>query len=86
MGGYQISPLDWGIYEFFWLCTRKGHENYGVDKMLVEYREKEVLKEPSFKKDITILFSCSKNVIKYHKKHGYKVLLKKSGWKGSNHG
>lgn len=79
MGGYQLSPLDWDTFEFFWLSVRKGYEKYGIGKMLVEHREKEVLKEATFKKDITILFSCTKEVIKYHKKNGYKLLLNKAG-------
>lgn len=79
MGGYALSWLDWDTFEFFWLCVRKGYEKHGIGKMLVDYREKEVLKESAFKKDITIMFSCTKEVINYHKKHGYKVLLEKAG-------
>ncbi len=81
MAGYQISPLDWGIYEFFWLSVRKQATGRGIGKLLVEHREKEILKEPSFKKDVTILFSCTKDVVKYHKKNKYKVLIKKAGGK-----
>lgn len=78
MGGYQISPLDWDIFEFFWLCVKKKFQGKGIGKKLVEFREKEILKDYHFKSDVTILFSCTKSVIKYHKKHGYNVILKKN--------
>ena len=42
MGGYQLSPLDWGCYEFFWLSVRKGFEGNGIGKMLVEYKKKKL--------------------------------------------
>ena len=81
MGGYALSWLDWDTFEFFWSCVRKGYEGNGIGKMLVEHREKEVLKDSAFKNDITIMFSCTREVVNYHKRHGYKVLLKKAGGK-----
>lgn len=78
MGGYALSWLDWDTFEFFWLSVRKGYENMGIGKMLVEHRENEVLRVSKHKKDITIIFSCEKNVVKYHEKHNYKTLLTKA--------
>ncbi len=81
MGGYQLSPLDWGIYDFFWHCVKVGWEKKGIGTAIVERREKEIVKQHRFKADVTIIFSCKKDVIKYHKKHDYKVLLKKAAGK-----
>lgn len=78
MGGYSLSALDWGIYDFFWLSVRNGYENQGIAKSLVKWREVDVSNMSCFKDDITILFSCTKNVIGYHEKNGYKVILEKA--------
>jgi len=79
MAGYALSWMDWDTFEVFWLCVRKGYEGYGIGKMLTKRLENEIFKESTFKKDITITFSCEKSVINYHKRQGYKVLLKKAG-------
>lgn len=81
MAGYALSWCDWDTFEFFWLSIRKGYGGYGIGKMLTDRLEQEVKKGSAFKEDISILFSCEKSVIKYHKRHGYKVLLKKAGGK-----
>lgn len=84
MGGYALSWLDWGVYEMFWSCVKNGYKNQGIGKALVAHREKEIIKEASgikFKRDITILFSCTQTVVEYHKKNGYKVLINKASGK-----
>lgn len=81
MAGYVQSWCDWDTFEFFWLSVRKGYYGKGIGKALVEYREKEVMRQSAFKDDITIIFSCTNEVIEYHKKHGYKVLLEKAASK-----
>jgi len=78
MGGFALSWLDWDTFEFFWFSVKKEFRGYGIGKAIVEYREKEVIKRSSFKKDITILFSCTKFVSEYHKKNGYKILFEKA--------
>ena len=81
MGGYSLSWLDWDTFEFFWLSVRKGYEGRGIGGLLVNYRENHIKENSAFKKDITILFSCTNNLIEYHKKHGYKVLIEKADGK-----
>ncbi len=81
MGGYALSWLDWDTFEFFWLSVRKEYYGQGIGEALVKHREKEILKESAFKDDITIMFSCTKTVINYHKRNGYKVLIKKAAGK-----
>ncbi len=81
MGGYSFSWLDWDTFELFWLSVRKGYYNNGIGKALTKHLEKEILKQSAFKTDITILFSCTKSVINYHKRQGYEVVLKKAAGK-----
>jgi GNAT superfamily N-acetyltransferase len=81
MGGYAQSWLDWDTFEMFWLCVRKGYEGQGIGRLLVEHRENEIIKNSAHKKDITIIFSAEKEIIDYHKRHGYQVLLNKAAGK-----
>lgn len=81
MAGYIQSWLDWDTYEFFWLSVRVGYYGVGIGSALVKFREEEVVKKSAFKDDITIMFSCTKDVIKYHENHGYKVVVKKAARK-----
>lgn len=78
MAGYVQSWADWESFEFFWLCVRKGYEGQGIATALVKHREEEVTKKAGFKSDVTIVFSCTNRLIKFHKKNGYKVILKKA--------
>ena len=81
MAGYVQSWLDWDTFEFFWLSVRKGYYGKGIGKALVEYREQEIISKSAFKDDVTIMFSCTREVIKYHEKHGYGILLEKAAGK-----
>lgn len=78
MGGYSLSWLDWDTFELFWLSIRKEFKGKGIGKILTEHLESEAIKDGKFKKDITILFSCTKTVVEYHKRHGYKVVIEKA--------
>jgi len=78
MSGYVQSWLDWDTFEFFWLSVDKSFKGKGIGKFLTEYLENQVNQFSSIKKDITILFSCTKNVVSYHEKNGYKLILEKA--------
>jgi GNAT superfamily N-acetyltransferase len=78
MAGYVQSWLDWDTFEFFWLSVRKSMYKKGIGKMLNNYLEEQVKNSSSIKNDITILFSCTRNLVEYHKKNGYNVLLEKA--------
>lgn len=78
MAGYVQSWADWESFEFFWLCVRKGYEGKGIATALVKHREEEVTKQAGSNSDVTIIFSCTNKLIKFHKKNGYKVILKKA--------
>lgn len=81
MAGYALSAMDWDAYEFFWLSVDKNHQGKGIAKALVEYRENEVINQSKFKDDITIMFSCTKKVVPYHLRNGFKVLIEKAAGK-----
>ncbi len=73
VAGYSQSMMDWETYEFFWLCVDPKFRNMNIGSHIIDKTPKG--------ENITIIFSCLNNLVKYHYKNGFKVFIRKGGGK-----
>ena len=75
-GGYVQSPMDYHIYEIFWVNVSHKNQNKGTGTKLIQHIIKEIKKKRGNDKASMILLTTTKP--KFYKKFGFKTFLNRS--------